>query len=523
SNPSLFKGKTMARYKHYDYNQMLLLPVCLPDQIKSGSFEWAIHTLIEEVVDLEQFSYKYRNDETGAKAYDPKLLLKIILLAYSYGITGSRRIERACRDNVMFMALACGQTPDHSTIAAFVSDLGLETLAALFQEILLICEEQNLLSNTHLSIDGVKLPGNASKHASGTIAELEAKTAKLEKKIKGLIQQHKRRDKKETTAKKARDNEDREDQDRINRLKRKAQQLKKFTRKNKPRIGRTGKEIKSNATDPESACMGTDHGVIQGYNAQATVDEKHQIIVHAEVFGNGQDGVHLGPMLAGAHETLKAVRKKEKPLKNVKVSADSSYHSKANLRACEEFEVDAYVPDHRFRKRDERFSAKKTYPEQKLAKRTKFTQDEFAYDPEQDAYICPAGKPLRLNARNHKRKGKRVNMYRSTEQQCGGCQCRKKCLWGKVGKYRTLVITIGHDEKNICHRMRDKIDTEAGKKIYEKRLGIVEPVFANIRHHKKLDRFTLRGKKKVDVQWMLYCLVHNIEKILHYGDPGICG
>jgi len=70
--------------------------------------------------------------------------------------------------------------------------------------------------------------------------------------------------------------------------------------------------------------------------------------------------------------------------------------------------------------------------------------------------------------------------------------------------------------------MRDKIDTEAGKKIYEKRLGIVEPVFANIRHHKKLDRFTLRGKAKVDIQWMLYCLVHNIEKILHYGDPGIC-
>ncbi|MFC1582864.1 transposase [Planctomycetota bacterium] len=144
----------MARYKHYDYNQMLLLPVCLPDQIKSGSLEWAIHTLIEEVVDLKRFDYKYRNDETGRKAYDPKLLLKVALLAYSHGITGSRRIERFCRENVMCMALACAQTPDHSTIAAFITDLGLEHLGEIMVEILLICEEQDLLSNTHLSIDG---------------------------------------------------------------------------------------------------------------------------------------------------------------------------------------------------------------------------------------------------------------------------------------------------------------------------------------------------------------------------------
>ena len=65
--------------------------------------------------------------------------------------------------------------------------------------------------------------------------------------------------------------------------------------------------------------------------------------------------------------------------------------------------------------------------------------------------------------------------------------------------------------------MMEKIDTMAGRKIYEKRLGMVEPVFANIRSNKRLDRFTLRGKIKVNIQWLLYCLVHNIEKILNYG------
>jgi hypothetical protein len=65
--------------------------------------------------------------------------------------------------------------------------------------------------------------------------------------------------------------------------------------------------------------------------------------------------------------------------------------------------------------------------------------------------------------------------------------------------------------------MKDKIDTVEGRSTYSKRLGIVEPVFGNIRARKRLDRFTLRGRIKVNIQWMLYCLVHNIEKVLHFG------
>jgi IS5 family transposase len=65
--------------------------------------------------------------------------------------------------------------------------------------------------------------------------------------------------------------------------------------------------------------------------------------------------------------------------------------------------------------------------------------------------------------------------------------------------------------------MVEKIESEQGRSIYQKRMAIVEPVFANLRIHKRLDRFTLRGKIKVNIQWMLYCMVHNIEKIANYG------
>jgi transposase len=122
-----------------------------------GTLEFAIHTLVEKRLDMSIFEGKYCNDETGRTAYDPKILLKVVLLAYSQGLISSRKIEQACRENVVFIALACGQQPDHSTIAAFVSSMKDEILP-LFRDMLLICVEMNLLGGTMFALDGCKLP-----------------------------------------------------------------------------------------------------------------------------------------------------------------------------------------------------------------------------------------------------------------------------------------------------------------------------------------------------------------------------
>ena len=111
----------MARYKDYDYNQSKLIPVNFDEQILPGSFEYTLSYLIEHEMDLSVFDDRYRNDETGRKAYDPALLLKIVLYAYSRGITSSRAIERCCRENVVFMALSADSQPHFTTIAAFIS------------------------------------------------------------------------------------------------------------------------------------------------------------------------------------------------------------------------------------------------------------------------------------------------------------------------------------------------------------------------------------------------------------------
>ena len=111
------------------------MPVSLEEQLMPGTLEFAIHTLVETRIDMSIFEHRYNNDETGQWAYDPKILLKIVLLGYARGLISSRKIERACWENVTFMALTCEQCPDHSTIAAFVSSMH-EEIVALFRNVL---------------------------------------------------------------------------------------------------------------------------------------------------------------------------------------------------------------------------------------------------------------------------------------------------------------------------------------------------------------------------------------------------
>ena len=129
----------MAKYKRYDYSQKIFIPVSLEDQLMPGTLEFAIHTLVETRMDMSVFDGSYKNDQTGRSAYDPNVLLKVVLLGYSRGLMSSRKIERACCENVIFMAISCNQRPDHSTIASFVSSMKDEILP-LFTDILLVCE-----------------------------------------------------------------------------------------------------------------------------------------------------------------------------------------------------------------------------------------------------------------------------------------------------------------------------------------------------------------------------------------------
>jgi transposase len=232
----------MARYKEYDYSQGKFIPIHFDRQVLPGTFEYTLNYLIDNEIDLTVFDSRYINDETGAPAYDPAILLKIILYAYSRGITSSRKIAQCCRENIIFMALSADTEPHFTTIADFISTSGQEIIH-LFLEVLMICDEMGLIGREMFAVDGVKLPSNASKEWSGTKKELEKKREKMERAIRQMVRRHREVDVREGD----RGMIEQEEQY-IDSLKRKVKKIKAWLRDNEDKAGKSGKPVKSNIT-----------------------------------------------------------------------------------------------------------------------------------------------------------------------------------------------------------------------------------------------------------------------------------
>jgi transposase len=514
----------MPRFKEYDYRQTVMLPVDFEQQILPGTFEYSVHYLVDNELDLSIFNSRFKNDETGRPAYDPAILLKVVLLAYSRGVTSSRKIEALCRENVIFMALSADSHPHFTTIADFISGSS-KQIADLFGQVLMTCDALGLIGKEMFAIDGCKMPSNASKEWSGTKADLKKKAEKIDKAVRYLLGKHREEDKAGAPDPDMRQREERQKET----LRQASRKIKDFLAKNEDRKGRSGKAVQSNITDNDSAKMKTSHGVIQGYTGVAAVDSKHQVVIAAEAFGTGQEHGLLEPMIESVREAFngETVKEGDEILKEAKVLADSGYHSGDTLDYLEDEQIDAYVADKNFRARDPRFATASRHkakepPKPKTAK-TLFTAEDFTADIEKQTCICPAGKSMWLKCARARINNHEFMQFQGHQADCDSCRLRLKCLRNPKPKAaRQVHILLGRatTEKarnNPIERMKQKIDSALGRHIYGQRLGIVEPVFGNIRETLGLNRFSLRGKKKVDAQWKLMTMVHNIFKIHRYG------
>jgi transposase len=504
----------VARFKPYSYTQGKFIPVYFEKQILPGTFEYSLNHLIDHELDLTIFDERYKNDETGATAYDPRILLKIILFAYSRGIVSSRRIAQACEENIIFMALSCDTKPHFTTIADFVSTMDRE-IVQLFREVLLVCDDLNLIGKEMFAIDGCKLPSNASKEWSGTRADFEKKAAKMERAIDNILRKHREEDQTQTEAK-VKESEEKF----VETLGKRVSKVREWLKHHDDKPGKTGKPIKSNITDNESAKMKTHRGVIQGYDGVAATDGKHQIIVQAEAFGVPQEHDLLAPLIEGVRENFEAIGKEEDVFEKARLTADSGFHTEENMGMLAVEEIDAYVADNRFRKRDPRFADYEKYKDQARkdwahGKPKLFRTDDFIFDKDMGYCICPAGKHLYRSGANEK-----AYRFKGTQTTCVGCTLRAKCIRKPE---KTVIRQVAYftgrtgSGPTFTDRMKRKIDSAIGRVIYGMRLAISEPPFSHITSALGLDRFTLRGKTKVNTQWNLFCIVHNLTKIHRYG------
>lgn len=220
-----------------------------------GTFEYTLDYIVENKINFNCFNDFYNNDIKGAPAYNPKILIKIILFAYYKGITSVREIEKLCRKNIVFIALSCSTTPHYTTIASFVSGMG-EQVKKIFTDIVLHCEGLKLIGHKRLAIDGCKISSNASKEWSGTLKELLKKRGKYNRKRDLFLKKLKKTDSYK---------EKRKHKEKIEKTQNAINKISDFINDHEEKIGQRGNAIKSNITDNESAKMTTGHGVIQGY------------------------------------------------------------------------------------------------------------------------------------------------------------------------------------------------------------------------------------------------------------------
>ena len=510
----------MAKYREYSYDQTRLLPVSLKNQIQPGTIEHTINYLIDHEIDLNVFDEQYKNDETGAPAIDPAILLKIILFAYSRGIISSRQIARACEENMVFMALAADTRPHFTTIADFISSMG-NKIVSLFRDILAVCYTEGLIGKHMFAVDNCKISANCAKEWSGTKDELRRKAEKIEQGVKLLIRRHRQEDR----GKKDPDQDEKEKRA-VKNLKKKAQKIRDWLEENEERTGAQGKPVKSNITDNESAKMPSSHGVIQGYNGIAAVDDRCQVVVDAQAVGEGHEARSLEKVVDSIEETFEDIDEKGKIYHEVVLTADSGFHSEKAMRNLLDRGIEAYVADHRFRQRDPRFAGHQEYKEKTTdRKRTSkarkyFTAADFQFDSN-GTLVCPASKPMKSSCPNwrDKNKGYTGRTFKGFEKTCSVCELREKCLRSPTSKARQVTkidVGVRHKQKSAVQEMLERFDTARGRFFYSRRMGTVEPVFANIRHTLGLAHFSLRGREKVDTQWKLFCLVHNIGKIARY-------
>lgn len=297
-----------------DRDQALLLPPNIVDWLPENHLVWFVLDAVDEF-DLSALYAHYRTGAQGRAAYDPKMMVALLLYAYATGVRSSRDIERRLHDDVAFRAIAVNRAIDHATICRF-RRAHEDALSELFVQVVGLCVRAGMVQTTIVAIDGTKISANAAQARNYSDEKLKELAAKV-------LEEAEAADAKEDELYGDRRGDEIPDElvDRLKRLEWLREELAK-----RPAPERKNREKKINATDPESRVMKTPDGYTQGYNAQLAASEDH-FIVAADLTNEAGDVAQLEPMLEQLQSNLEAVD--AAPAKTI--VADAGYLSASNV------------------------------------------------------------------------------------------------------------------------------------------------------------------------------------------------
>ena len=349
-------------FRPWNPEQMLLLPPSPVDWLPENHLVFFLLDLAAEL-DLEAIHAVYRQkDPRGEKAYEPRMMVVLLLYAHCVGLPSSRKIEKACWEDAAFRVLTGNQQPDHSRISDF-RRRHLPALAGLFVQVLRLCQRAGLVSLGQVALDGTKVKANASKHKAMSHERMLKSERQLEAEMRALLRKAELIDAQED----GQYGKGRRGDELPEELQRRSSRL-EWIRKAKAEleaeaagldlsavalaaeidplamptrtlpsdaIGNPKSSAQRNFTDPHSHILKGHNGWLQGYNCQAAVDGDHQVIVAIGVSNQASDAVHLLPM-------LKRIQANTGQQPGALI-ADAGYCSTANLEACKERELEAYI------------------------------------------------------------------------------------------------------------------------------------------------------------------------------------
>lgn len=447
------------------------------DLVAEDSDIWLYVDLFERL-NIETFYGDYVSQ--GQPGIDPRLMIRTIFYGLAHGIVSGRKLAESCRNEVRYMVLSGEQRPNFRTFHRFV-ERHHERLLALFVQVVRLAQHMGLVSLGRIAIDGSRIKGNTSKHKAMSYGRMQQAVDKIKEELVALRAQL--AEENSEHAQVSPDSLPREIALRESRLAKIEAAKKALEEEAKGEI--IEQKAQKSFNDLEAMPMAkVGHEFKYGYNAQAAVDEKSQIIVAAELHDNPQDSQALPIVLDKVEENCGKSA--------AEVLADSGYQSDANLQAIEAKGSTPYIASARAES-----TATITVAEQVVT--TGIPHD----------YLCPAAKHLPVKSRASN--GRTV--VHLSEEFCAGCPLQGTCqLFKKANLTKTITIISEPLRQTRCRNLARLRDAK-GKEIYRRRKAIIEPVFGNIKSNKGM-RILVKGRRKVDLWWKMAATAHNLEKIV---------
>jgi transposase len=489
---------TYSKFKRprIELNQRLLLATNVFDLLSEDHDCFAYQKIFKDI-DTSSIENKYHH--LGQHAYHPKLMVSILIYAYSNGVFSSREIERHCHQDLAFMYISQNNCPNFRVLGDFRKN-NLKFFHDCFKLSVKMAIDLQMASLGHISLDGSKFKANSSKHKAMSYGRLKAKESKLAEEIEGLTKKACKCDAEENKDYLEQSGYSISDdlafkQNRLNTMSTAKIALEKREAEINPEQPIADKKQIS-FTDYDARIMKTKGGYEYSYNPQISVDKDQQIIVGQHVSQNANDLQEVEPALAAITDATDGHLINE-------MSLDNGYNSGSNLDALNKANIDAYVATDRQEKPD--INALEHSDR-------KFVKADFIYLEEEDNFQCPGGEKL-TTAPDSKAKKK---TYKANKNICQECVYKSRCYSSKKRPGR-IIQTDKHEA--LRQTMNKRMATAQAQKRYDARKITVEPAFGHIKNS-GFRGFSLRGIKKVAGEFSLMCAAYNFKKMVRAGMAG---